>query len=187
MGRFIAEHGLVQYHSRLDYQRDGLCEIAGCADLRAGFASKPGSRRGWNVSESRDSPLHFDHCHAHGWIRGLVCASCNSVTRHLDRHGYLLRYRAPLREAYRRHLNQCPDCEQIDVLATDYEINYAYGLTLPDSGFKSATVKYHTKSMRAAAEEHGMTLDDFIVRIRYRYPEPRTIGAFKVSRGRVSG
>jgi hypothetical protein len=179
MGRFIEQYGLVQYRPGLNYLRDGSCEITGCSTLRASFASKKGSRSGWTVSEREDSPLYFDHCHAHGWIRGLVCASCNSVMRHLDKHGYLLRYRVDLREAYRKHLNQCHDCEQINMLPTDQEISYAYTLTLPDCGFKSQIIKLRSKSMHAVAKEHGMTLDNLVTLIRVRYPEPRIIAAVR--------
>lgn len=172
MVRFIDEHGLVQYRPAMHYSRIGSCEISGCSALRVSFADHQGrSARSWKVSDRESSPLNLDHCHVHGWIRGLVCASCNSVIRHLDNRGYLLRYRVTLREAYRAHLNQCPDCKPIGLLATDYEINYAYTLTLPDSWFKSSIVEYETQAMRTAARQLGMTLDHFTARIRELYPE----------------
>jgi phage FluMu protein Com len=172
MGGFVDEYGLVQYRPAMHYPHTGSCEISGCSVLRVSFAGEKGRSAGsWSVSDRENSPLYLDHCHAHGWIRGLVCASCNSVIRHLDKQGYLLRYRVTLREAYRAYLNQCPDCKPIELLATDHEINYAYILTLPDSSFKSAIVKYQTQAMRTAAGQLGMTLDRFTTRIRDLYPE----------------
>jgi hypothetical protein len=172
MGRFVEEHGLVQYRPAMRYSRTESCEIAGCSTLRLSFADKQSRSAGsWNVSDRADSPLYLDHCHAHGWIRGPVCASCNSVIRHLDKHGYLLRYQISLREEYRTHLNQCPDCPQIQLLATDYEINYAYALTLPDSWFKASIVEHQTQDVLAAARQLGMTLELFTARIRDLYLE----------------
>lgn len=187
MGRFIEQHGLVQYRPRLNYPRDGSCEITGCSTLRVGFSGKKGNISGWTVSQREDSPLYFDHCHAHGWIRGLVCASCNSVMRHLDKYGYLKRYRVDLREVYRKHVNQCPDCEQINMLPTDYEINYAYTLTLPDCGFKSVIIRDYSKSMQAVAKEHGMALDEFATLIRARHPEPRIIAGVRGNHDPIVG
>jgi recombination endonuclease VII len=172
MGRFIDDYGLVQYRHSMHYTRTGAYEISGCLALRMSLAEKNGRSAGsWNLSARDDSPLYLDHCHAHGWIRGLVCASCNSVIRHLDKYGYLLRYRITLREAYRSHLNQCTECTPVELLASDYEICYAYTLTLPDSSFKAAIIKHQSKNMRIAAGKLGMTLDRFTAQIRDLYPE----------------
>jgi Recombination endonuclease VII len=174
MGRFVDEYGLVQYRPSMHYTYAGSCEISGCSALRVSLGGKKDGPSGpWSLSGREDSPLYLDHCHAHSWIRGHVCASCNSVIRHLDKRGYLLRYRVTLREAYRAHLNQCPDCTPIQLLATDYEINYAYTLTLPESSFKAAIVKDFTQEMRTAAGQLGMTLDRFTAHIRDFYPELR--------------
>ena len=89
---FVVRHGLVQYRpSQLrKYSRDGLCEVCDRAP------------RGKPI-------LLFDHCHAHGWIRGLVCNWCN------DEIGFYENGREPSL-GYRyldrilKFLRNCPGC-----------------------------------------------------------------------------
>jgi hypothetical protein len=90
---FVTRHGLVQYKPwRLrKYSREGLCEIC----------DRPPSGK---------PVLLFDHCHAHGWIRGLICNWCN------DRAGYVENGRKtgflPLGflEQFSEYRRNCPDC-----------------------------------------------------------------------------
>jgi hypothetical protein len=34
--------------------------------------------------EAEARHLVFDHCHAHGWVRGLVCVPCNNRLMHIE-------------------------------------------------------------------------------------------------------
>jgi hypothetical protein len=54
--------------------------------------------------------LVFDHCHAHGWVRGLVCMACNNALREVE-HGWA-EPRAAEAGAFLAHLAKCPDCHQ---------------------------------------------------------------------------
>lgn len=91
---FVIRHGLVQYRpSQLrKYSRDGLCEICDWPPT-----GKP--------------ILLFDHCHTHGWIRGLICNICNDLVGCLEtgrNHWRLLTPSLVAQlSAYRRN---CPDC-----------------------------------------------------------------------------
>ncbi|MGN9787982.1 endonuclease domain-containing protein [Nonomuraea sp. ZG12] len=61
-----------------------------------------------------DHPRVRDHCHAHGWIRGVLCNYCNGLMMAVDRGAspaptYL---RAPL-AGYLTHWHKCPDCRAV--------------------------------------------------------------------------
>lgn len=76
------------------------------------------------VAESRKPVVEwtrdniFDHCHSHGWIRGLICRSCNQIMNEVDHGG--MSYRTILgdsfsptiipKEAYARYYHNCPEC-----------------------------------------------------------------------------
>lgn len=66
----------------------------------------------------------FDHCHEHGWIRGVICASCNGKMRNVDLRmeysevqtigfddDYPIELELPT-PAYNRHWEKCPDCRK---------------------------------------------------------------------------
>jgi hypothetical protein len=55
-----------------------------------------------------------DHCHEHGWVRGIVCRSCNTRLGVIDR-GYVPRGDEDLLAALLAVRNHCPDCKQIDI------------------------------------------------------------------------
>ena len=92
---FVARYGLVRYTPVLGrkYSRGGVCEICG----RTPELGKP--------------YLLFDHCHDHGWTRGLICNWCNDQLGFFENgqvsrpafHARLI----PRLEEYRRN---CPDC-----------------------------------------------------------------------------
>ncbi|MFD0902310.1 endonuclease domain-containing protein [Actinomadura sediminis] len=99
MKRFVETNGSIQYsvikskpqHWRLAYWVDATCEVKDCdaAGLYGG--------------------LVFDHCHAHGWIRAVVCPRHNMRLGVID---------ALVREdgmdfsqtRYGPILTNCPDC-----------------------------------------------------------------------------
>lgn len=70
------------------------------------------------------SGLVFDHCHEHGWIRGIICASCNGKMRDVDlRMDYTQIHMLTFPDestievemptpAYNRHWEKCPDCNK---------------------------------------------------------------------------
>lgn len=75
-----------------------------------------------NQERAGKSGLVFDHCHEHGWIRGIICASCNGKMRDVDlrmeytqvhilcSHGdSVIEIELPT-PAYNRHWEKCPDC-----------------------------------------------------------------------------
>ena len=87
---FIQRHGLVQYaafqRSRDQYPLVKRCEIC-------------------------RSPSHrfyqFDHCHAHGWVRGILCAVCNRQMYQVDEGKLPGTWHAK----YRAYQALCPDCK----------------------------------------------------------------------------
>jgi hypothetical protein len=128
------------------YPREGRCELGLCrlrfareregfedaqrrlAELehRAPFDAKTIRLRtgllGWQASLDRGprigrrNSLVFDHCHQHGWVRGLICMGCNNDLALFEPEprsewaaqasGALL----ALVTAYRAH---CPDCHAL--------------------------------------------------------------------------
>jgi hypothetical protein len=55
--------------------------------------------------------LVFDHCHAHGWVRGLVCVPCNNRLMHVETGlgPDLPEWQLP---ALAAHLMKCPECRE---------------------------------------------------------------------------
>jgi len=91
---FIGRHGLVRYKPTLGrkYPRDGLCEVCNRPPTRA----KP--------------ILLFDHCHLHGWVRGLVCSMCNDGLGFLENGRELKNVYATLATRLAKFRLNCPDC-----------------------------------------------------------------------------
>lgn len=99
---FVALVGPMQYKQimnkpqswRYSYADTALCEIKDCA----------------NTGEYGDVFV-FDHCHAHGWIRGLVCTSHNVRLGHIDSVRKIPGVQLSLAgTSYRTYLNNCPEC-----------------------------------------------------------------------------
>jgi Recombination endonuclease VII len=99
---FIARFGLVQFTKHLGkrYPRDGLCEICGLTGAEVAAErwrdEIPGDYRYPHMGK-----LQFDHCHDHGWVRGLLCLPCNNGAE--NQSGHI----DPKIIAYR---GNCPDC-----------------------------------------------------------------------------
>jgi hypothetical protein len=95
---FIERHGLVRYTRSVGarYPRVGPCEIGIC--------------RAYDM-EAEARHLVFDHCHAHGWVRGLVCVPCNNRLMHIETG---LRPCPPewQHPALAAHLVKCPECRE---------------------------------------------------------------------------
>lgn len=72
--------GLTQYEQMLENQQHG-CAICGEPETRT---SNAGGRR----------VLCVDHCHDTGYVRGLLCARCNSAIGHMRDDPALLRVAA---------------------------------------------------------------------------------------------
>lgn len=59
-----------------------------------------------------------DHCHGHGWVRGILCCSCNALMVFIDRRMAVresaLKGRLTL-AALVAHAARCPDCEPFGI------------------------------------------------------------------------
>lgn len=68
-------------------------------------------------------PRVRDHCHAHGWVRGVVCNFCNGLLSALDR-GARPADRAVLAplDAYVDLWLRCPDCRAVGWSETDHAV-----------------------------------------------------------------
>lgn len=55
-----------------------------------------------------------DHCHEHGWVRGIVCMSCNTCLSVIDR-GFTPAVGGERLAALVAVRNRCPGCEPIGV------------------------------------------------------------------------
>lgn len=59
----------------------------------------------------RDERLDRDHCHKHGYVRGLVCRRCNIRMRDVDQGRMARTVQAEAdRSALVDHWHKCPDC-----------------------------------------------------------------------------
>ena len=76
--------------------------------------------------------LVVDHCHAHGWVRGTLCLSCNTRMAYVDRMVAPLPGAVPLVELL-AYLTRCPDCiavteDQIGATRSLRKINQVFGV-----------------------------------------------------------
>jgi hypothetical protein len=164
MNTFIEGHGYQRWmkNNPQKFPRIGQCEITGC-ELRKTIKEILYSRNQPEMKFRRDieflefliseengldqvarllrrengkrqPALLFDHCHIHGWIRGLVCNSCNTLLGQIDRgerdkqwedgkefrplgkgiwngEEYIFEKMIQLpKPRYAEHLLKCPDC-----------------------------------------------------------------------------
>ncbi|MFB4318137.1 endonuclease domain-containing protein [Actinomadura sp. 21ATH] len=58
-----------------------------------------------------DHPRVRDHCHSHGWIRGILCNYCNGLMQSIDRGAFPGRHTRNAEDwMYVQHWLRCPDC-----------------------------------------------------------------------------
>ena len=117
---------------------------------------------GHEISARTDSPLYIDHCHDHGWVRGRICAGCNSVMRFVDRKKCLPRYMPALREEFRRHYNQCPECELLTYLPTTDEIGICRNLIWICAGHKRAGASWRSIERQLRAHPFSENVADWL-------------------------
>ena len=61
-----------------------------------------------------DVTLVFDHCHEHGWTRGVLCNSCNVKLGYLETAMAIKGVRVDLGVTpYAKWIAQCPDCTEV--------------------------------------------------------------------------
>lgn len=103
MGAFVDRYGAVRWTPHLGrrYPRDGACEVCGRTpvELAAEYAEDRNKHLG---------VLMFDHCHAHGWVRGMLCLGCNNAMVLYDKGSR--RWRPGWQERYAAHAAACPGC-----------------------------------------------------------------------------
>lgn len=98
---FTERFGHVQYtvakgrpdHWRISVVAGSTCEFPGC-EVRGGYGV-----------------MVFDHCHRHGWVRGMLCSSCNVKVGRVEAVMTLDDVSVDLgTSGYARWLANCPDC-----------------------------------------------------------------------------
>jgi hypothetical protein len=86
--KFIVTYGYIQYADVRTYPRGDTCEICGATGCKGGRARQD---------------YVFDHCHAHGWVRGITCQPCNVMLPSAETGEVITPRQA-------NHLANCPDC-----------------------------------------------------------------------------
>ena len=135
MAGFIEKYGLVKYNRNLGkkYPRTGACEVCGQAE----YVSYSG----------KTVKLVFDHCHIHGWVRGMICAGCNVEMGRVDSH--IVRDDKDLKAAHdftiallSQH-HRCPGCPVWEPWITfrEYQDGLVYDLIvgIGKPGFQALT------------------------------------------------
>jgi Recombination endonuclease VII len=67
------------------------------------------------IAQAREPPrgrcamLVFDHCHRHGWVRGLICLACNNPLITLENQGCSA-HRGADPAALETYLGTAPGC-----------------------------------------------------------------------------
>jgi hypothetical protein len=144
-------------------QPDGdLCGIPGCGVVRP---------------KDADLPLQRDHCPEHGSALGKLCTTCLGVMR-IVRSEHCLDTRTSLREGYRQHCNQCPDCEPLAVLPTLKEVHGCRKVVTAPAGDKGVRVRHEAlragwpgnftdqrwvEETRSVAEAAGLAVDEYVL------------------------
>ena len=81
------------------------------AHWRATYAATASCELGCGAAGAHGDALVFDHCHRHGWVRGLVCTPCNTRLGHIEAVMAIPGVRVDLgRTPWGQFLANCPDC-----------------------------------------------------------------------------
>lgn len=107
-----------------------------------------------------DPKMVFDHCHAHLWIRGLVCDSCNRVMATIDKHFVMPAHAVGYdrRDAYVSYRNRCPDCVPVRTLLTDNEI-FAITENPSRKSYSSIFGEFRRWELAQLAASYGMSYE----------------------------
>jgi hypothetical protein len=66
------------------------------------------------IANPNTIPVQYDHCHKHGWIRGMLCQSCNLTMiayDNIDSSNPSGTYSDIKPDVFMRWRNKCPDCQ----------------------------------------------------------------------------
>ena len=74
---FIERHGYVKYPVH-GYKPDRPCEVPGCPEYLEQLRHVSFDP-GFSAAIRGRQRFVIEHCHIHGWIRGITCQSCNSA------------------------------------------------------------------------------------------------------------
>jgi hypothetical protein len=103
----------------LGYRAAGPCAIPGCEYAARAIASaaRYKARLGYPPPPI-DRPLSplfvWDHCHAHDYVRGVLCRDCNQKISPWDRQDHwVLRHRQERQEAMIAYRARCPECANL--------------------------------------------------------------------------
>ena len=88
---FIEQFGNIIYKPGL-MKVSGPCEIPGCEETRTKRQTKEfmtAVESGYlTAARFEQSAYVIDHCHEHGYVRGVLCGTCNNLMRIFDYNGY---------------------------------------------------------------------------------------------------
>lgn len=79
------ETGLVKYGEHAAIPADASCQVCG----------------------NQEGNLITEHCHEHGWVRGITCRRCNRKMAQIDRR---IMPRTEILDALLAHAARCPGC-----------------------------------------------------------------------------
>jgi hypothetical protein len=111
MEAFTERYGHILYKQSLSRKYitpDSVCEIKGCAEYQRAINEQM-VKEGYEPNGK--IKLGLDHCHKHGYIRGIICNSCNTAIGHIETT-HLPPWHADFpKPGYNGYLkNACPDC-----------------------------------------------------------------------------
>lgn len=74
--RLAAKYGIsMADYERMDAEQGGVCAIC--------------KREQMQQTRNGTKPLHVDHCHTTGKVRGLLCKECNTALGHIEKKDWM--------------------------------------------------------------------------------------------------